>query len=61
MHTKMYYSLIKRLISYKVCLCCVVFSITVCTVGYICSFGEGQFLIRDNLLSFMYITMMFKV
>ena len=30
-----HYSLLRRLTSYKVCLCFVVLSITVCTVGYI--------------------------
>ena len=44
MHTKMciYYSLIRRLDSYKVCLCFVVLSVTVYTVGYVCLFRRDQ-------------------
>ena len=44
MHIKMfiYYSLIRRLASYKVCLCFIVSSVTVCTVGYVCSFCGHQ-------------------
>ena len=35
-------SLIRRLASYKVCLCFIVLSVTICTVGYACSFRRGQ-------------------
>ena len=31
-----------RLASFKVCLCFIVLSVTVCTVGYICLFREDQ-------------------
>ena len=51
MHTKMYYSLIKRVTSYKVCLCFVVLSVTVCTVGYVCSFNGGQIFV--DFVSFL--------
>ena len=37
-----YCSLIRRLASYKVCLCFIVLSITVCTIGYVCSFCRDQ-------------------
>ena len=47
---------------YKVCLCVIVLSVTVCTVGYVCSFCGAQIFvlvfIHDNLWSFIY--MMFK-
>ena len=59
MHMKMWfqYSLLRKLASYKVCLCFIVLSVTVCTVGYVCLFRGGQiffvdfvkFLIHDNL------------
>ena len=46
MHTKMCIrcSLIRnlRLASYKVCLCFIVLSVTVCTVGYVCLFRRDQ-------------------
>ena len=44
MHTKMciHHSLIRRLANYKVCLCFIVLSVTVCTVGYVCSFRGEQ-------------------
>ena len=44
MHIKMfiYYSLIKRLACYKLCLCFIVLLVTVCTVGYVCSFCGDQ-------------------
>ena len=31
---------------YKVCLCFVVLSVTVCTVGYVCSFRGGQIFVE---------------
>ena len=37
-----YYSLIRRLASYKVCLHFIVLSVTVCTVGYVYLFCEDQ-------------------
>ena len=36
------YSLIRRLASYKVCLCFIVLSVTVCTIGYVCLFRGDQ-------------------
>ena len=44
MHTKMciHYLLIRRVTSYKVCLCFVVLLVTVCTVRYVCSFRRDQ-------------------
>ena len=44
MCTKMciHYSLIRRLASYKVCLCFIVLSVTVCTIGYVCLFHRDQ-------------------
>ena len=54
-----------KLVSFKVCLCVIVLSVTVCTVGYItyvCLFRRDrifvdfvQFLIHDNLWSFIYV------
>ena len=37
-----YYSLLRRLASYKVCLCFIVWSVTVCTVWYVGSFCRDQ-------------------
>ena len=37
-----HYSLIRRLAGYKVCLCFILLSIKVCTVGYVCSFHGNQ-------------------
>ena len=37
-----HYSLIGKLASYKVCLGFIVLSVTVCTVGYVCSFCRDQ-------------------
>ena len=44
MHIKMCmcYSLLRRLASYKVCLCFILLSATVCTVGYVPSFCGGS-------------------
>ena len=46
MRTKMYIhcSLVRslRLGSFKVCLCVIVLSVTVCTVGYVCLFRRDQ-------------------
>ena len=70
MHTKMciHYSLIRRLAIYKVRLCFIVLSVTVCTVGYVCLFCRDQifvnfvsFLYMIIYGSFIYIIMMFKV
>ena len=71
MHTKMYihYSLIGKLAGYyKVCLCFIALLVTVCTVGYVCSFCRDQiFMDLVSFLSviiygsFIYIIMMFKV
>ena len=54
MCTKMYthYSLIIRMASYKVCLCFIVLSVTVCTVGYDCSFRRDQIFV-DFVVSFL--------
>ena len=49
MYTKMYYSLM--LTSYKVCLSFVVLSVTVCTVGYVCSFRGDEFFV--DFVSFL--------
>ena len=46
-----YYSLIRRLPSYKVCLCFIVLSVIVCTVGYVCSFCGDQIFI--DFVSFL--------
>ena len=47
-----YYLLLKRLASYKVRLCFIVLSVTVGTLGYVCSFCEDQ--IPWILLDFMH-------
>ena len=46
-------SLIKSLslYSFKVCLCVIVFSVTICTVGYVCSFCKHQ--IFMDIVSFL--------
>ena len=59
-HTKMfiYYSLIKRLANYKVCLCFVVLSPTVCTVSprYVCHFVWGQIFVDSaSFLSMIFL------
>ena len=46
-----HYSLIRRLASYKVCLCFIVLSVTVCTVGYVCSFRRNQIFV--DFVSFL--------
>ena len=54
MHTKMFihYSLLRRMASYKVCLCFIVLWVTVCTVGYVCLFhGEQIFVDFVSFLS----------
>ena len=55
MHTKMFLlrSLIKslRLASFKVCLCAIVLSVTVCTIGYVCLFRRDQILM--DFVSFL--------
>ena len=65
MHIKMfiYYSLLRRLASYNVCLCFIVLSVTVCTVGYVCSFCGDQIFVDfvtflsiiTNFMKFYYI------
>ena len=54
MHTKVciHYSLIRRLASYKVCLCFIVLSVVVCTVGYVCSFLRDQIFV--DFVCFLY-------
>ena len=54
MHTKMciHYSLIKL---YKVCLCFGVLSVTVCIVGYVCSFHRNQIFVDSVSFLFMII------
>ena len=47
-----YYSLLRRLANYKVCLCFIVLSVTVFTVGYVCSFcGDQSFVDFVSFLS----------
>ena len=46
-----HYSLKRRLASYKVCLCFIVLSVTVCTVGYVCSFRKDY--IFMDIVSFL--------
>ena len=58
MHIKMYIHL-RRLASYKVCLCYIVLSVTVCTVGYICLFCEDQIFMDFVSLLSMIIFMKF--
>ena len=50
MHVKMfiYYSLLRRLANYMICLCFIVLSVTVCTVGYAYSFCGDQ-IIMDSV------------
>ena len=57
MHTKVctYYLLIRRLASDKVCLCFIVLSVTVCTVGYVCLFCGDQIFMDFVSFSFMII------
>ena len=52
MHIKMQfqYSLLRRLASYKVCLCFVL-SVTVCTVRYVCLFHGDQIFV--DFVSFL--------
>ena len=65
---RIHYSL-RRLASYKVCLCFIVLSVTVSTVGYVCSFLRDQnFVDFVGFLSMtiygvlpIYIIVMFKV
>ena len=54
MHTKMciHYLLIRKPVSYKVCLCFIVLSITVCIVGCVCSFRRDQIFV--NFVSFLF-------
>ena len=54
MHIKMCicFSLLRRLASYKVCLCFIVLSVTVCTVGYVCSFCGDQIFV--DFVSFLF-------
>ena len=43
------------LASYKVCLCFIVLSVTVCTVGYVCIFcGDQIFMDFVSFLSIIY-------
>ena len=55
MHIKMcihyHCSLLRRLASYKVCLCFIVLSVTVCTVEYVCLFREDQIFV--DFVSFL--------
>ena len=57
MRTKMYihsdFSLIRslRLASFKVCLCVIVLSVTVCTVGYVCLLCRDQIFV--DFISFL--------
>ena len=51
MCTKMHYSLLKRVTSYKESLCFVMLLVTVCTVGYVCSFRGGQIFV--DFVSFL--------
>ena len=46
-----YYSLLRRLASYTVCLCFTVLTVTVCTVGYVCSFYGDQIFV--DFVSFL--------
>ena len=48
-------SLIRRLASYKVHLCFIVLSVTVCTVGYVCSFLKDQIFV--DFVSFKVLSM----
>ena len=61
LHKKMHihYSVIRRLASYKICLCFIVLSVTVCTVGYVCLFHSFLTTIIYEVL-YMYIIMMLK-
>ena len=47
-----HYSLLRRLASYKVCLCFIVFSVTDCIVVYVCSF-HGDYILVD-FVSFLF-------
>ena len=47
--------LIRRLVSYKVRFCFVVLSVTICTVGYVCSFLRDQ--IFADFVSFKFLSM----
>ena len=68
MHIKMrfHYSLLRSLTSYKVCLCFIVLSVTVCTVGYVCLFhGDHTFVDFVSFLSMiiyevLYMRMIYK-
>ena len=53
MHIKMciHYSLIRSLASYKVCLCFIVLSVMVCTVGYVYLFHRDQIFV--DFVSFL--------
>ena len=46
-----HYSLLRRLASYKVCLCFIVLSVTFCIVGYVCSFRGDQIFV--DFVSFL--------
>ena len=48
-------SLIRRLASYKVHLCFIVLSVTVCTVEYVCSFLREQIFV--DFVSFKFLFM----
>ena len=56
-YVSMHSSLLRRLANYKVCLCFIVLSVTVCTVGYVCLFHGDQIcvfcwlLIHDIIIS----------
>ena len=50
--TCIHYPLIRRLASYKVCLCFIVLSVTVCTVGYVCSSRRNQIFV--DFVSFLF-------
>ena len=55
MHTKMFIhcSLIRRLATYKVHLCFIVLSVTVCIVGYVCSFLRDQLFVAFVSFKFL--------
>ena len=59
MKMSIHYSLIRRLASYKVCLCFIVLSVKVCTVGYVCSFHRDQIFINFVIFISMIINEVF--
>ena len=66
MHTKCVYvhcncSIIRSLslASFKVCLCVIVLSVTICTVGYVCSFHRHQTFV--DFVSFLSISFIYII